>query len=494
MTEPRRRGRPRSTGGRECGRCHTLVPKFRAHWPEGPICGPCFTAAARTYGQCAFCGDQRLLPGRSSTGQDICRDCAGITTKLDCDNCGREAERLRGGHCARCVLTADLEEILNPHTPPDMRIKRLVTELAAVPRPESIITWMRNPVTAGLLAKIGTRELQLTHDAFDALPASRNREHLRDMLVHHHMMPSREDRRLISFEGWVDRRLEALKSTPAIHAPIEQFARWHHLRRLREPTSRPRNMDNATRCAKQEITEAAKFLRWLMDEHDTTVNDLRQHQLDAYLSDGSTTRTAIRNFIQWRARAGIAAPLKTRYRTARTTPLTSTKQRLELIKSVAEADHIVLSTRIAALILLLYGIPVRKICELTRADVAVTSERTTVRIGNLPAPIPQALLPLFHQHLAAPGNHRTMNHDSPWLFPGTNAGQHITEQILMKRLRSLGIDITAARNGALHDLIKEIDPASLADLLGYTPKTMNIHAARAAVPMATYPAIKRLNR
>jgi hypothetical protein len=494
MTEPRRRGRPRSTGTRECGRCHHLVPKIRTHWPEGPICGPCFTAAARTYGQCAFCGAQRLLPGRSATGQDICRDCAGITTNLDCVSCGREAERLRGGHCARCVLTGDLEQILKPHAPPDMRIKRLITELAAVPRPESIITWMRNPVTADLLTKIGTRELQLTHDAFDALPASRSREHLREMLVHHRMMPSRGDRQLVRFEAWLDRRLQTLQPAPAIHTPIEQFARWHHLRRLRENTDPTRNMDYATRCAQQEITEAAKFLRWLLDEHDTTINDLQQAQLDTYLSEGTTTRSAVRNFIQWRARAGIAAPLKTRYRTARTTPLTTTRQRLELIKTVAEAHHIVLSTRIAALILLLYGIPVRKICELTRADVAVTPERTTIRIGNLPAPIPEALLPLFHQHLAAPGNHRTMNHDSTWLFPGTNAGQHITEQLLMNRLRSLGIDITAAKNGALHDLIKEIDPTSLADLLGYTPKTMNIHATRAAVPMATYPAIKPPHR
>ena len=126
MTEPRRRGRPRSTGGRECARCHNLVSTIRTTWPEGPICGPCFTAAARTYGLCAFCGAQRLLPGRSATGQNICRDCAAITTNLDCDNCGREAERRRGGHCARCVLTGDLEQILKPHAPPDMRIKRLV--------------------------------------------------------------------------------------------------------------------------------------------------------------------------------------------------------------------------------------------------------------------------------------------------------------------------------------------------------------------------------
>jgi hypothetical protein len=440
---------------------------------------------------CAFCGANRLLPGRTPTGRDICRDCAGITTNLDCDKCGREAERLRGGQCARCVVTHDLNELLHPHSPPDMRIKRLINELAAVPRPESIITWMRNPATASLLAKIGTRELALTHEAFDALPESHSREHLREMLVHHRMMPSRGDRRLIRFEAWLEQRLQTLESTPAIHTPLEQFARRHHLRRLRESTDPTRNMDYATRNAKQEIVEAGKFLRWLLDENNATINDLRQAHLDAYLAEGTTTRTAIRNFIQWRARAGIASGFKTRYRTARTTPLTPARQRLKLIKTVAEADHVVLSNRIAALILLLYGIPVRKIAELTVDDIETTPTRTTIQIGDLPAPIPPALLPLFHQHLANRGNHRTMNHQSPWLFPGRRTGHHISEQVLMHRLRSLGLDITATRNGALHDLTKEIDAASLADLLGYTPKTMNIHAARAAVPMATYPAINR---
>jgi hypothetical protein len=217
------------------------------------------------------------------------------------------------------VVTHDLNEILHPHTPPDMRIKRLINELAAVPRPESIITWVRNPATASLLAKIGTRELALTHEGFDALPASHSLEHLREMLVHHRMMPSRGDRWLIRFESWVEQRLQTLESTPTIHAPLEQFARWHHLRRLRESTDPTRNMDYATRNAKQEIVEAGKFLRWLLDEHNATINDLRQAHLDAYLAEGTTTRTAIRNFIQWRARAGIAAGFKTRYRTSRTT-------------------------------------------------------------------------------------------------------------------------------------------------------------------------------
>ena len=129
-------------------------------------------------------------------------------------------------------------------------------------------------------------------------------------------------------ETWLEQRLETLKPTPAIHTPIEQFARWHHLRRLRENTDPTRNMDNATRSAKQDITEAGKFLRWLLDEHHTTINNLQQAHLDAYLCQGTTTRSKVRNFIQWRARTGIARPFKTHYRTAATTPLASSTQHL----------------------------------------------------------------------------------------------------------------------------------------------------------------------
>ena len=92
------------------------------------------------------------------------------------------------------------------------------------------------------------------------------------------------------------------------------------------------------------------------------------------------------------------------------------------IKTVIEAEHTHLSTRIAALVLLLYGIPVRRISELTLYDVEATAEQTTIRIGPLPAPIPEPLLPFFHQHLADRGNHQTMNHRTRWLFPSPAPG------------------------------------------------------------------------
>ena len=130
------------------------------------------------------------------------------------------------------------------------------------------------------------------------------------------------------------------------------------------------------------------------------------------------------------------------------------------MKTVVEADNTALSTRIAALILLLDGTPVSKISELTLDDVDTTPTRTTIKLGDLPDQYPKPSSPLFHQHLAD-RNHRTMNRHCPWLFPGTRAGQHIPNNH-----SCIAAAFRAARNAALHDLTKEIDPASLADPLG----------------------------
>jgi hypothetical protein len=236
-----------------------MAPKIRVRWPEGSICGTCFTTAVNTRGTCAHCNTERLLPGLSPSGEMICRDCAGITTAMSCDRCRKEGERIRGGLCASCVLTDDLTPILHPNDPPDLRLHRLIRELASTNRPQSIRTWMRGHAASELLHRVGARELVLSHDAFDREPPSRALEHLREMLVHHQILPGRDDIRLVRFETWLDKRLDTFKEDPHIHQPLEQSARWHHLRRLRQDPP-PANMEHATRAAKQEITEAGKFL------------------------------------------------------------------------------------------------------------------------------------------------------------------------------------------------------------------------------------------
>jgi hypothetical protein len=76
-----------------------------------------------------------------------------------------------------------------------------------------------------------------------------------------------------------------LAATPHIQAPIERFARWHHLKRLRQMASPGKTLNTAVRSAKQEITETGKFLAWLGADHGLTIEGLRQGHLNKYLSD-----------------------------------------------------------------------------------------------------------------------------------------------------------------------------------------------------------------
>lgn len=487
MTDLRGRGRPRSTGDALCARCGSLVPRFRVHWPDGGICGPCYTSAVNTYGPCAHCNTDRLLPGRSPSGESICRDCAGIHTNLVCDRCGEEGERIRRGSCARCIIVEDLTTVLRPNDPPDLRLHRLIRELASTGRPQSIITWMRSATAAPLLQRLGNRELQLSHDAFDREPPSRSVEHLREMLTHHMILPSRGDIHLARFEAWLDQRLATFESLPHIHQSLERFGRWHHLRRLRQDPP-PRNMDHATRAAKQEITEAGKFLLWLHEEQDTRIESIRQEHIDLYWSEGPSTRKHIRNFLQERRITGHRRPLTARARQAQTSPQLSDHERLEHIRHVLEADAVAPSTRVAAVILLLYGTPVGVIAGLRADSIVTTPTETSIQLGAQPAPIPIPLIPLFTSYLANRANTRTMNKGSEWLFPSTNAGQHINPNTLQLRFKIFGIHALAARNATLSDLSKDLDPTSLAALLGYSPSTMARHAARAGTTMAGYPA------
>ncbi|CAN5374363.1 hypothetical protein BH09ACT4_BH09ACT4_17670 [soil metagenome] len=284
-----------------------------------------------------------MLPGRSPDADHICRDCAGITTLLVCGRCGAEAERFRNGACARCVVREDLESLLKPNSPPDLRLKRLVGILADAGRPESIYTWMNKRAPKELLTQIGQREVALTHEGFDNYaPSPAAASHLREILTHHRMLPERQSPPFAKFESWLTQRLTELEQWPDIHGPIERFARWHHLKHLRQKVEAGAlNMDTATRSAKQEISEAGKFLRWLLEQHGTTADGLHQSHIDEYLAAGTSTRKHVRNFVHW-LRPGrprnrtVTAP----YRTARSTPMLTQSQRIELVHNCLDFDQV----------------------------------------------------------------------------------------------------------------------------------------------------------
>lgn len=431
----------------------------------------------------------RLLPGRIDTGQDICADCAEITTNLTCDNCGLERERFRGGHCIVCVLTSDLSALLKPNDPPDLRLKRLVTVLTTVERPESIYTWLHTngAASSDLLRRLGEREIDLTHEAFDALPKNHAVEHLRAILVHNRMLPAQDDRQLAAFEHWLDQRLLSLEDSPGIHSPIERFAKWHHLRRLQAESAETKNMNYATRNAKQEITEAGKFLHWLLDEHHTIAANMSQLRIDDYLSEGSSTRKHIRNFVRYLGRERTVASVDVPVRLAQTTPMLSQQQRLGHVKTLLEAANVSESIRVAGLIFLLYGIPIGRLCMTTLDQLDIRPTGITLLLGKNPAPVPDELVPLFLAHLESRDQGGTVNTGTNWLFPGVRAGQPRSPNTLLLQLRDrVGIDIQGVRNATIRGLVEEIDPSSLSKMLGYSKQTMSKHATAATVPWSSY--------
>ena len=228
-------------------------------------------------------------------------------------------------------------------------------------------------------------------------------------------------------------------------------------------------MDTATRSAKQEITEAGKFLRWLLDEHSTVADGLQQTHVDEYLADGTSTRKHIRNFVHWlrpgRSRGRtVTAP----YRTAKSTPMLTQSQRIELVRNCLDFDQVTLSTRVAALVFLLWAHPLVKIAALTTDQIELPPSGMTIKLGANPAAVTALVAPLFWKHVSNRGNQQTANTGTAWLFPGFQAGQHIHHQTLGQRFQIFGIDPQRARNTTLQDLSREVDARSLIDLLGYS--------------------------
>jgi hypothetical protein len=75
---------------------------------------------------------------------------------------------------------------------------------------------------------------------------------------------------------------------------------------------------------------------------------------------------------------------------------------------------------------------------------------------------------------------------TPWLFPGYHPGKHLDPQSIMMRLRRLGINLLSGRNSAIQNLVAEVPPPLVAELLGYSYQVAHRHAEIAAQPWSKY--------
>jgi len=329
--------------------------------------------------------------------------------------------------------------------------------------------------------------LPLSHEALDKEPNSLRVEHLRSLLINHQLLPAR-DHYLALFERWFANKLEGIND-PEVQRPIESFARWHHLRRIRSLSTEGKPTQGPVHSAKQEITETIKFLTWLKLTHGRTAVSCVQADVNAWLAEGPTTRHAIRTFFVWAVENRTCTNITIGFRQAKTVALLTQGQRLAMLKACLTNDVDTLSYRVAAILLLLYAQPVVKIAALKSTDVILTPDGLRLSLGEEhTAPVPEPFASLLTEHLASRPNMRTgSSSGSQWLFPGYRPGQHIHPNTLMQRLRETGINLLGARNASLRGLVNEVPAPLVAEMLGYSYQVTQKHAAAAAEPWSRYP-------
>ncbi|WP_440714192.1 hypothetical protein [Gordonia sp. FQ] len=334
-----------------------------------------------------------------------------------------------------------------------------------------------------LLRALGDGSIPSTHEGLDCCPG-RATEHLRALMQHHGLLPQR-DPWLPVFEQWIQAKLGDLPIE--VRRPVERFAVWHHLRRIREIEAAGGQTRPSIRSAKQEITETVKFLRWLYETYDRGAQDCTQQDIEQWVASGPTTRTAIRTFVVKTLPSFTGTSIPMEHRAARSTPTISQDQRLAWICELLEGTSESLPYRVAGILILLYAQPLKRIAVLRIDAVDDDQGRMTITFGKHPVDVPEPFSALLRDYLVNRPNLRTgSDSSSPWFFPGTHAGNHMHVDTIMHRLRHLGLSNLGARNRALDELVVECPPPIVADALMYSYQVATNHAANAGEPWSRY--------
>ncbi len=467
-----------------CGRCgghYQLV----VTWPDARVCGYCYQAAKRTTGQCA-CGHQGVLPGRID-GRPACRACTGVEVIVDCDGCGAETELYAQGLCWACTLAATVDRLLaSPQTGEiAAELQPLAAALKSMPRANSGLTWIRQPHVQAFLQQLALRPV-ISHEIVDTLPAHRTRDHVRGLLVEHGALPRRDEHHA-RYEAWAAQALQRLPEGENRDI-MRRYIRWHMLRRM---NAMPSVGEGTFLRSKQTVTVAIDFLTWL-DGRGRALGQVTQEDLDAWQAGGPTTREVISRFVSWAIKARlIPGDLTVTPHRKGTSPRLDPAGQQTAVQQVVHGDELPPRDRLAAILVIVFGQQIQDVVQLTWADVTLTEELATIRLGSSAITLPAPLDGPLRELARSPDHLQTAAHpDSPWVFLGYRPGQHITASALRHRLTRV-FSTRAARLGTLHELTKLAPIPIIAEVLGYTPATIERHAVASATTYSQYIAALR---
>lgn len=462
-----------------CARCRQHY-QIAATWSDGGVCGYCYQQAKRTRGTCR-CGHEGVLPGRVED-RPACRACSGVTLNVDCRVCGAEDELYDGGRCWGCTLATTVDHLLADPATGDIapQLVPMAAALKSMKRANSGLTWIRQKHVTAFLQQLAITPT-VTHEAIDALPASRTREFVRGLLVEHAILAYRDIYRA-RFDQWSRQALEKV-ADPVNRDVIGRYIRWQHQRRMNHMPEVPQG---TFLRSKQTVTVAIDFLNWLT-ERGIELDQLEQEHLDIWQATGPSTRLIADRFLSWAIKTRLVHAGLTiqRHRRGGSARLTAIDQESAL-QRIVHTDELSPRDRAVAVLVVVFGQQVEDVVGLTWDDVQVTDELVNIQLGSVLIALPEPLDGPWRTLAADPGHDLTAAHPSSrWVFRGYSPGRHIDASHLRNRLRQL-FSTRAARLGTLHELTKLAPVAILADALGYTPATIERHAVDSAAAYARY--------
>jgi integrase len=149
--------------------------------------------------------------------------------------------------------------------------------------------------------------------------------------------------------------------------------------------------------------------------------------------------------------------------------------------------YVPLSYRVAGCFILIFGQPVNRITALRLDQVNDDGDTIALHLGTDPVAVPEPLATLLRAYLERrPNTNTAANAHSPWLFPGTTPGRHLSNHTMTVALRAAGLPPLPARTGTWLTLVRQAPPSVLADALGITAATAMNYANRAGVNFLSY--------
>ena len=456
----------------ECGLCAKTAP-VHTHWPLGAVCTPCYKRSTKQPATCASCGTLKVLIGRTPAGVLACGPCVGSATDYECATCGQAGPQHYENTCMSCSIPRLTRDLLTADDGTIVAGLDVLPELLARRgRPESTMRWLIKTRTQNVMRVLANADGLPTHATVDACPPGYSRHYLRALLVEAEVLPSR-DEQLERLETWIGEYTAALPPHQA--AVLHPYARWGVLRTARRKAARRGFTTFAADYGRGRIRLAHQLMEHV-EASGHQIGDLTQEILDDWTAGNRDRTRRIAGFVNWLGKRGIVNDVRVaralRPRPNETSDETEHRQRI--IELLDTSSTIELPTRVAGLLVLLYGARLIQIKQLTTADVTTESNRTSLALAQhpieLPAPVGELVKELARQ---ASGNPRaqTPNSDAYYLFAGARPHESIHARTLSVKLTAAGIPMRLSRNYALVALTSDLPAAVVATQLGLSAST-----------------------